>query len=77
MSTDHVTGYLLLGAALAVVIGAWARAWGRRPWIWSSIAFVMTPFGFLFVATALLLRGHRRGDDHGARRSTPWSSRDN
>lgn len=60
MSSDAVAAYFLLGIVLAVLIGLWARAWGRNPLVWGGVALVMTPFGFWLVALVLALRGRRQ-----------------
>jgi hypothetical protein len=59
MTSDQVAAFLGLGVLLTVGIALWARAWGRNPFIWGLIALFMTPFGFLFVVVALVLRGPR------------------
>ena len=63
MSPDAVVaGYLLFGVALAVLIGLWARAWGRSPLVWGIIALIATPFGVWLVALTLALRGRNQKD---------------
>lgn len=53
---------LLLGMdlVLATVVALWARAWHRRPLLWALIAFIATPFGFLFVVVGLLVMGRSK-----------------
>lgn len=60
MTSEAVAAYLLLALVLAVLVGLWARAWGRNPIVWAGAALVMTPFGVWLVALILALRGRRR-----------------
>jgi RsiW-degrading membrane proteinase PrsW (M82 family) len=58
---DPFVAFLLLsGIILPTLIALWARAWHRRPLVWALITFFATPFAFLFVALALLLKGRSR-----------------
>jgi hypothetical protein len=60
MNDPFVAFLVISGLALPTLIALWARAWHRRPLVWAAITFFATPWGFLFVVLALLLKGRSR-----------------
>ena len=57
MNDPLVEFLVVAGVVLPTICALWARAWHRRPLVWAAIAFFATPWGFLFVVLALLLKG--------------------
>ena len=57
MNDPFVEFIVLSAILLPTLIALWARAWHRRPIVWALITLFATPFGFLFVVLALLVRG--------------------
>lgn len=60
MSSSDVAAYLLISLSLAVLVGLWARAWGRSGLAWGLATLLLTPFALWFVALLLVIRGRRR-----------------
>ena len=59
MSPTDVLTYLLLSVTTGILVGLWARAWGRNGLLWGLATLILTPFAVWFVALMLLIRGRR------------------